>query len=269
MFVDIVLHHWFLTLIYVVVGVRIAWRFQLDVVRNFNWIVRLNNRIYDLPTPFKVAGMIVEVLACLSVSTLIFPVLWVSLTFAEARKKKLREAEFKQQAEEARIAQEKKDQENLRRAEARKQWFAEHPPRLYFKTVSGITAILRPADYEYALKDTRAARLNGFWEKDGTLRIYCETRIFVTKQGEELIKKNLHLDSARYEITGYVSQLHEVVEEGKIELVLADDIFVPWVNESILSFGEQKNFMRSRSSNFCSLEELVDKQAPADLQHVR
>ena len=45
-----------------------------------------------------------------------------------------------------RAKQDKKWQENIRRAEARKQWLVENKPKLYYNTVNGVTAVLLAMD---------------------------------------------------------------------------------------------------------------------------
>lgn len=159
--------------------------------------------------------------------------------------------------------------ENARRAEARKQWLAENKPKLYYNTVNGVTAVLRPADYIAAQKKTERSRRDGFWDKDNVLLPVRDTFVFVTKQGRDMIDVNTCSASVgRYQVAGWVSQLDDIVEKSGTELVRAEDIFVPWVNETLILFKQQGETIHDCVQ--IELEyRLVEAQAPAELQPLR
>lgn len=160
---------------------------------------------------------------------------------------------------------EEREQEQARRAQLRKEWIAANKPKLYYNTVSGVTAVLRPADYDACQKDTKRSRRNGFWEKNNILLPARQTFVFVVKQGEELIRANTGSDHVRrYKIAGWLSQLDEIIEKGEVELERKEDIFVPWVNESLVPFEQQMNTLQDCFSSG-SYFDLIEKQAPVEL----
>ncbi len=263
-----VLHHWALLTIYVVLIVLTSptlnnfWGRVLDGTR---WYRRIVRSIEAMPKLSRWLGWSILAIVLFSIRFLAAPLLWIVMILTEGRRKKREAEKYRQQQEAGRIAKEKKDQENLRRAEARKQWFAEHPPKLYFNTVSGVTSILRPDVYNAAIEQTTKARRNGFWEKDNVLFPAYDTVIFVTKQGKELIDNNLGgKDAGRYKIAGWLSALDEIVQAGNAELVHVSEIFVPWVNEAVVPFSDQKQMVRD-SLGRASYLELILPQAPREL----
>lgn len=177
-----------------------------------------------------------------------------------------RKIEAKRREEEAKKYEEDRKQEQARRDQLRKEWFAANKPKFYYNTVSGVTAVLRPADYETCQKDTKHSRRNGFWEKDNVLLLACETIVFVTKQGREMIDVNTgSYFVGHYKVAGYISLLDDIVEKSGAELVRAEDIFVPWVNETIIPFAQQAETLKNCHSS-ASYYEMVEKQALAELQ---
>jgi len=265
MFFQNVLHHWALLTIYVVLIVLTSptindfWGRVLGML----WYRKIQRSLDEMPKLSRWIGWAIIGTTLLLIRFLAAPLLWITMILTEGQRKKREAEKYRQQQEVDRIAKEKKDQENLQRSEARKQWFVEHPPKLYYNTVSGITAVQLPSHYEASQKDTKAARLNGFWEAERVLRPYNETLIFVTKQGNETIQQNI--GDPRYYTTGWVAQLHEVVEAGNVELIRAEEIFVPFVNQSLCSFEDQKRTALNRTMNACSHFHLIERQAPREM----
>ena len=199
----------------------------------------------------------------------IFLGLWGISVFWEAKERKRREQEQKQRLEQQQAEQEARKRENARRCEARKQWFAENKPKLYYHTVNGVTAVLRPADYLEAQKQTERSRRDGFWEKDNVLIPVRGTVVFVTKQGRETVKANTGTDFVgHYKVAGYISKLYEIVEKSGAELVRAEDIFVPWVNETLVTFNEQVEILHNCVHTGTHLH-LIEAQAPDELQSLQ
>jgi hypothetical protein len=155
-------------------------------------------------------------------------------------------------------------QENTRRAAARKEWLAANKPFLYFNTIEGITAVLRPADYETGRATTRRAITNGFWDDRSFMMMPVrETIVFVNKKGWEGI--NERSGSVNYKVAGWLSDLEDIENRGGVKLVEARDIFVPWVNQTHYSFAEQRELI-SDCFDKGSYYELVEKQAPREFQ---
>src|SRR6185295_8501405 len=88
---------------------------------------------------------------------------WICFRLIQIRKETIKSERLAvQRAAEAAAKDRQRVIENERRDNARRQWLAQHRPRLYFNTSNGITAVLRPSDYEENHRRTRNARLNGF-----------------------------------------------------------------------------------------------------------
>ena len=129
--------------------------------------------------------------------------------------------------------------------------------------------MLRPADYATIQRDTERSRRNGFWEKDNVLFPARDTFVFVTKQGKELINANAGSDYiGRYKVAGWISQLDDIVERGGVELVRADDIFVPWLNETLMPFKQQAEILHD-CVHTGSYYHLVEMQAPVELHQLQ
>jgi len=214
-------------------------------------------------------GRVTKTVANSWLSIIIWMLLWPFGIKAERR------ALQKYREEKATSERTKRDQvlenwkrENASRTESRKQWFAEHKPQLFYNTVSGVTVVLRPADYAAIQKETKRYRCDGFWESGSTLMPARETVVFVTKKGRELVDKSLGSHaSGNYMVAGFRSRLDDIMEEGGAELVHKDDIFVPWINEALMSFKEQRSAMNECHSSG-SVQVLIWKQAPAEHQPI-
>lgn len=158
--------------------------------------------------------------------------------------------------------------EDLRRAIARKQWLDENKPKLYFNTVSGVTAVLRPADYTEAQRRTELARISEYWPSQTVLMPIRQTFVFVTKTGEETIQKGVDRGGnsvRRYKVAGLLASLHEIAYAGGAILEKKEDIFVPFVNESLMSFSGQAALIQDGFDK-ASVLTLIESQAPAELQ---
>jgi len=201
---------------------------------------------------------------------LIALILWVVPGHLDAKERKRREEDDKRRWEQERAERERRQMENAQRAEARKQWLAENKPKLYYNSVCGVTAVLRPADYAAAQRETGRYRRNGFWEKDNVLLPVRDTFVFVTKQGREMIDTNTgSYFVSRYKVAGWISHLDDIVEKGGVELVRAEDVFVPWVNETLISFKQQAETLQNCSSFILRpgmYYEMIETQAPVELQ---
>lgn len=274
-FFDFVVNHWLILLsVYVVLSARVVWRFDREVVQRTDWFYRLRHVLHGqwAVRQVRFIGGAIFVLLRLLQLLLLFvpaPVLGFVLGCMDAKQRR-RIAEVDRETEEqSRLAIKRKLHENEARAQVRKEWFVANPPKLYFNTVAGITAIVRPADYVEAQAFTQKRRRDGFWERDNILCPWPQTFIFINKQGDELIRairqRGEHV--RMYKVAGWFSDLDDLVERHEIELVRADDLFIPWVNESLVSFAEQGNLFRDCYG--AGYAEFVLKQAPAELQPLR
>ena len=268
-FFNFVVEHWVaFSLIYLVWMGWTAFRFANKLAEdqwysNIHWyrigmIGRF--RFYPFRYPLR--------LACLAISYLFAVPLFILfrigdyLDWKENKERRKREAEASKQAQERRRQTE---ETNQRRTLSRRQWLSDNKPKLYFNTVSGVTAVLRPVDYESAKRQTQNARTNELWAHN-VLKPVRETFTFVTKSGGELIESNYHF-ARTYKVAGWLSDLCELCQATECSLVRDETIFVPWVNETLVSFQEQDQIFRSCHGQ-ASAAELIDKQAPVELQYL-
>ncbi|MCR4279170.1 MAG: hypothetical protein NUV78_00300 [Candidatus Zambryskibacteria bacterium] len=159
--------------------------------------------------------------------------------------------------------------ENARRAFLREIRFTVSPPKLYFNTVNGVTAVLRENDYVKTRKLTYDTRLDGKWTEAKVLVPAKNTFVFATEQGRAVITHNTGGNyTERYQVVGYPSQLHEVAKRIGASLIRDERIFVPWVNESILHFNEQNRLIQDPSMEVHRnlFHHLIELQAPEELQ---
>ena len=194
------------------------------------------------------------------------------LLFALAPLVRYRLKKLDEQAEEERQRQrrqreteerERKLQENIRRAEARKQWLAENPLKLYCKTVAGITAVVRPSDYETCREQTRKARRNEQWNEERILMPIENTFLFVNTKGAALFGQSYNTGVPFEHLNGWFSDLDDLVEKHGITLETKEDIFVPFVNEALLPFNHHLLAERTNYSY-----QLTEGQAPAEMQSI-
>lgn len=193
----------------------------------------------------------------------VFVVIVFSLLYASVLKdrREYRRAQAEALAE-TRVLRQRMDTENNKRGLARRAWLAGNKVELYYNTLYGVTAVLRPHDYLQMKKLTVRSRRDGYWQSEEVLHPAKETVVFVTKQGADLITTNLGTEQAlKYWSAGRISQLDDICRQGSVELVKKEDIFVPWVNESLVSFEQQRHTIEecTGKDNFFTLVEL---QAP-------
>ncbi len=266
MFFDMVLRHWFFSLICLVLAGRIAYRFENMVIRRNQWYLMQTQSVCAWPPPFSWFGFLVLLLLPWCMITLTAPIFWVVLVFVDAKEKKRIKEEEQVRLEEERAERDRVAQENHLRAENRMVWFFKNKPTLYYNTIDGITVVLRPAAYAAAQEVTKRNRRDGLWEKDNVLRPAPETIVFATKQGRDLISVNA--SSSAQKVAGWISDLDEIVAAYGAELVRKEDIFVPWINATLISFAEQEDVLSAWTIEQARCE-LLDKQAPEILQPVQ
>ena len=143
------------------------------------------------------------------------------------------------------------------------------PDNVYFNTVGGITAVLRPKDYLKVQEWTDIARRDGFWQHEHMLMPSPNTVVFVTKQGSDLIMKwcvilNIHMER---KIAGWASELDVIVEQWKVKLIHDPQIFVPWLDNYTVSLQEQAMPLLSCKDRG-NVHFLLESQVPKDLQPI-
>ena len=178
---------------------------------------------------------------------------------------RMEEEKQTQRRQREKVAEEQRFQENTQRAEARKLWFTKNPLKLYCKTVSGITAVVRPSEYETCQVQTAKARRNEQWTEEHILLPIENTFIFVNKKGLVLFGNNFHTDSPLDYLCGWLSDLDDLVKEYGITLEMKENIFVPYVNEALLPFDQHLSAWREKYYPYA----LTDGQAPAEMQPIR
>lgn len=275
--VKLAIEYWYL-LLYVLLTATTVFNFQRRVVMQTRPYQRVRYHLIDrwaARPPRQVGTLVLRLLVLPFIALALFPfalVLWFVLGHLDAEERK-RQAEAEARLQEvyrtkAQYERSQRDAENRRRAEARKKWLTENKFKLYYNTVNGVTAVLRPADYASAQARTARARRNGTWEKDNVLLPQWETVVFATQQGRELIDANTGSDYIRrYKVAGWPAELDDIVKQGKVELIRADDIFVPWVNETLVSFKQQERLLHD-CVNYGKYCNLVEMQIPKELQPV-
>lgn len=266
--VNTVAHHWFLSLLYVVLSARVVWRFRNQVVLQSHWSHRLRGCLVNRwqSPPRRITGEVVWAIFVLSLTLFLFlpftPFLALVLHLRD--EKRMREWRAKCE-EQSHLAIKHKWRENEARARARKEWFAANPPVLFSNTVSGVMAIVRPIDYRATEEETKRRHRDGYWEREHILPPVYETFVFVNKQGRETIEASGVSRAVRYCIAGLFSDLDELVERYGVTLVHRDNLFVPWVNESVMPFVQQSQALHDCFGRNL-YEELVMMQAPRELQ---
>ncbi len=219
---------------------------------------------------------------CVSFAAIAYPKLIFSLIFGKGEAWKLREAtpifgwywrrkyrrEDEEETRQRRISErDERDrqrwEESERRTRARRQWLEDHKLTLYFTTKDGITAVMRPVDYEACRRETYWAIRNELWPHEGLLMPSDKTFLFVTERGRQLLDRNLQQYAFAW-AAGWMTDL-DAVTCGRIVVEEKKDIFVPWTSESLLSFDQHKCY-RSRSFPFSLEFLLTEGQAPAEMQ---
>lgn len=152
---------------------------------------------------------------------------------------------------------------NFERAERRREWLIANPPTLYYNIVCGITAVVRPYDYDRIRMETFKAIRNELWSAEAVLMPIPETFVFLQESGRQRFATNLNTESPFNHACGWLTDLDELVRKNNVRLEKKPDIFVPYVNEGLLPFGKH-TYRRPGRFAF----ELVDAQAPANMQPV-
>jgi|GEM_PF-6293833 len=211
--------------------------------------------------PFRILLRIMEIMVGYMLAIPLFMMFQI-VDLIEWKERKADKKRWAKQAEKDRQHREWAKNTNEVRALGRRKYFELNKPKLYFNTVSGITAVLRPSDWEAAKKETEKARTNELWEHN-VLRPQPATYTFVTKTGSELIQTN-DSRARRYKVAGWLADLHEICQQTECSLLRDETIFVPWVNETILTFAEQGQAFHDCHGK-ASIAELINRQAPAKL----
>ena len=138
-------------LAYAFLGRRTALGYHREIISRKNWWRRLVDHGWrPIVTPLALA---IEFL----ISAFLYRPLW------NDRKRRYDE-KHQRECEEYDERQRLRGEESRRKAELRKQYFAEQPPVLYFNSISGITAVMTPEAYTHNVILTNRARRNGLWE---------------------------------------------------------------------------------------------------------
>jgi hypothetical protein len=185
------------------------------------------------------------------------------------RREDFEEEQRRIQESQKRLMQEYAEQKriNAERKTLREEWLKNNPITLYYNTVSGITVVMTPAMYNANLVSTKWHRRNAMWDKN-VLMPYPEAFLFVDANGRDLFISNsgsATTDLIKYNyVNGWLTDLDELVERYGITLEQKPEIFVPYVNTSVLPFHEHK-FDR----NFGHYEYgLVINQTPPEMQPI-
>ena len=125
------------------------------------------------------------------------------------------------------------------------------------------------AMYEANMVATKRHRRNAMWNKN-VLMPNTDAFLFVDANGLEMFKRNAGTntsDPIGYEyVSGWLTSLDDMVERYKITLEQKSEIFVPFVNQSVLPFAQHQY----RRSGVRAYEyELVVKQAPEEMQSLQ
>lgn len=272
---NFVVEHWVISLLYIVLMWWIVSRFEEWVFeQGFRWYKRIywigiplwgrsklfpRACFYPFRLPLKILFLLIGY-----VFAIVLVILFALETYFERKEEKQNEKRRVEAAERQREYLKRLEEDNNLRALGRRDWFGKNKPKLYFNTVSGVTAVLRPADWEAAKRMTENAKVNELWEHT-TLRPHRETFVFVTKSGAELVQTN-DAHARNYKVAGWLSDLHDLCRTTDCQLLRDETIFVPWVNETLVPFEEQGRIIRDCSK--ATEKELIDKQAPVELQPV-
>lgn len=157
--------------------------------------------------------------------------------------------------------------ENDRRYEKKRKWLKANKIRIYMKTIDNFTAVLTEGSYHMAREFTREMQMEGKWPQGNLLYPSRETVVFATFPAMEDLRVRTGCNHvAEYKIAGPPSVLHRLIEKYGIEVREASDIFVPWVNESILDFKTQETLIKDGRNVY--FDEIVVSQVPPDLQEM-
>jgi hypothetical protein len=256
-FFKIVLQHWvalLITVVYVTVFAKTVNRFSHQVLRGVGY----------RPQPVR-QGVLTKS-ATFVVLFLFAPLVWHRL---KVRDRVLEARRQMQEAEKRRLEAEEFQRHNRERADARKQWAIENRPILYYNTVSGIMAVMTPSAYQACQESTNAHRRNALWTHESSSMPSKAACLFVNATGRRLFSQN-HGTADPIEngyVSGWFTDFDELERRYGIKLEHRPDIFVPYVNETILPFDDHRDGLNSRARNY--EHDLVIRQMPEHLHPLR
>ena len=205
------------------------YRVVAFALNHHHWIRNLRDHSHYLPRNWL---FMTGQLCLVFLITIVAPFLFFSTKHREA----MRSREYAAQARERDAERNRRIAENHRRVEERARRFTEQPPKWYYETIGGVTAVLPAPIYEGHKIFTEQARLDGRWENADVLRPNGNVTVFVTEKGRELILKN---SRGYYRPDGYISELHWFAKQKGIVLERREDILVPWTSEAVRTFDQQ------------------------------
>src|SRR3989344_4318057 len=237
---NFLLEHWFVALLILAIYFRLTWR----------TVHRYHNEILRGHYPNRRVLWTIHVM-----EFALAPILWVNLKrHDESERERVRKEADAREHNEAAL----KRQEIDKKDKLRQQWLRENPPTLYCNTIDGITAVVRPEDYEKCkIRTTRATR-NGLWGVESILMPMSETYLFVNENGRRQIEKVLKTLSPMNHVCGWFTDLDDMVQEYNVILETKNEIFVPFVNETILPFDNHLNAGHRDRLRW----ELIESQSP-------
>ena len=179
--------------------------------------------------------------------------LWTALiAFAwwDNRKERLRLE--KERAERERIAYER-----IRRAEA---WKKQNQPTVYYKTENNITVAIRGSDYPAAVENTLRGKHDGWWPQDASCLAPYPDSFLLVRPGTILYPPEPAEVSQIYYISGVPSDLFVgLAKHAKLEPM--DQLFIPFLNESLMSFESQrKRISKTGNASMHLLDQVVPEE---------
>lgn len=172
----------------------------------------------------------------------------------------------REEAHQKKLAEVERQKVNGERAKFREAWIKEHSLTLFYHTMSGITVVMTPAQYEACQMSTKWHRRNVLWEND-ILMPDPHACLFIDAKGFDLFVRNhggTHDPIEHSYVSGWLTALDELVDRYGITLEQKPEIFVPFVNESVLPFKEHKFNREPRRYVY----DLVIMQTPEEMHPV-
>jgi hypothetical protein len=250
-----------LLVVALVVYLILFWKTTSRTIKGVFYSASILKIRRGLGSPFpRGVFALVLLLFCGLVGYGLAPIFWVAYhhhDYKVAREKERRAEEQRLQAEKLRA---ERQAENKKRARLQEEWFAEHPRKLFFNTMNGVTAVLSPNALEDGEKITRYALLDGHWSHEKILKPTGDTCLFVTVEGWTTVRMHLGEQVSLQ----MLSRLHDLAEKHKIELCRDERIFVPAMGEVIVPFGGQAAGVVASYKRVSEL--LVTSQIPQELQ---
>jgi hypothetical protein len=196
---------------------------------------------------------------CIMLGYIFAPAMWV---VHRRRDHNLEQDHQRQRIEKNREQAERqgnRNEENRARRVLRDQWLAENPLKLFYNTMDGVTAVLRPADYQEAARRTSYAVADGLWETEQIFVLQRPTYVFGTVEGQKIVRERFGTTPR------LLSELYDLRDCHGVELVRDERIFVPAMNERMISFREQVDSVARPTYPF---QQLVEAQAPPEMRHL-